>query len=60
MGAIVQNGGGAGHVAIVESISDNGDVSVSEMNAYVSGGGFNVVSGRKISAALAGQYLYIH
>jgi len=60
VGAIVQNGGGAGHVAIVESISDNGDVSVSEMNAYVSGGGFNVVSGRKISAALAGQYLYIH
>jgi len=60
VGAIVQNGGGAGHVAIVESISDDGDVSVSEMNAYVSGGGFNVVSGRKISEALSGKYLYIH
>lgn len=60
VGAIVQNGGGAGHVAIVENILANGDVSVSEMNAYVSGGGFNVVSGRIISASYAGQYLYIH
>lgn len=60
VGAIMQNGGGFGHVAIVESVLPNGDVSVSEMNAYVAGGGYNVVSGRIILAANAGQYLYIH
>lgn len=60
VGAIMQNGGGYGHVAIVESILPNGDVSISEMNAYVSGGGYNIVSGRVVSAGNAGQYLYIH
>jgi len=60
VGAIMQNGGYLGHVAIVESILPNGDVSISEMNAYVSGGGYNIVSGRIISAGNAGQYLYIH
>lgn len=60
VGAIMQNGGGYGHVAIVESILPNGDVSISEMNAYVSGGGYNIVSGRIVSAGNAGQYLYIH
>lgn len=49
-----------GHVAIVESILPNGDLSISEMNAYVSGGGFNVVSGRIVMAGNAGQYWYIH
>lgn len=60
VGAVMQNGGGYGHVAIVESILANGDVSISEMNAYVSGGGYNIVSGRIVSAGNAGQYLYIH
>lgn len=60
VGAIVQNGGGAGHVAIVESIEANGDLKISEMNAYVSGGGFNIVSGRITSASSASYYMYIH
>lgn len=60
VGAIMQNGGGYGHVAIVESILPNGDVSISEMNAYVSGGGYNIVSGRIVSAGNVGNYLYIH
>lgn len=60
VGAVMQNGGGYGHVAIVESILPNGDVSISEMNAYVSGGGYNIVSGRIVSAGNVGNYLYIH
>lgn len=60
VGAIMQNGGYLGHVAIVESISANGDLSISEMNAYVSGGGYNIVSGRNVPAGNVGQYLYIH
>jgi surface antigen/phage tail protein X len=59
-GAIIQNGGYLGHVGIVESILANGDLSISEMNAYVPGGGYNIVSGRIIPAANIGQYLYIH
>ncbi len=60
VGAVMQNGGGYGHVAVVERILPNGDVEVSEMNASVSGGGFNQVSGRIISASVARQYAYIH
>ena len=60
VGAVMQNGGGYGHVGVVEDILPNGDIRISEMNARVSGGGFNIVSGRTISAAVAGQYLYIH
>lgn len=60
VGAIMQNGGYLGHVAIVEKVMPNGDVQVSEMNASVAGGGFNVVDGRVISASYAAQYLYIH
>lgn len=56
-GAIVQNGGGAGHVAIVESVSANGDVIITEMNY---GGWYNGVSRRTIPAASAGNYNYIH
>ena len=59
-GAIMQNGGGYGHVAIVEEVLPNGDLSISEMNAYVSGGGYNIVSGRIVSSGNVGQYLYIH
>lgn len=60
VGAIMQNGGGYGHVAIVEKVLKNGDVQISEMNAYVSGGGFNIVSGRIIPASSARSYAYIH
>lgn len=60
VGAIMQNGGGYGHVAIVEEILPNGDLSVSEMNAYVAGGGFNIVSGRIVPASNVGSYNYIH
>ncbi len=60
VGAIVQNGGYLGHVAIVESILENGDLSISEMNASVAGGGYNIVSGRIILSGNIGQYSYIH
>jgi len=56
-GAIVQD---SGHVAIVEEVLANGDLRLSEMNAYVTGGGWNLVSGRILPAAFVGQYLYIH
>lgn len=59
IGSIMQNKGGYGHVAIVENILPNGDIQVSEMNASVSGGGWNIVSGRIISGASAHQYAYI-
>ena len=57
IGAIMQD---SGHVAIVENILPNGDLSISEMNAYVRGGGWNVVSGRIVQAAYVAQYAYIH
>lgn len=59
VGAILQTssgGGGYGHVAIVESISANGDVTVSEMNFI----GNNVVSSRTIPAGSASSFNYIH
>lgn len=57
VGAIMQDWG---HVAIVEKVLPNGDLSISEMNAYVPGGGYNIVSGRIVPAGDVGQYLYIH
>ncbi len=60
VGAIMQNGGYLGHVAIVEEILSNGDLKVSEMNASVAGGGYNIVNGRTVSASNVGQYLFIH
>ena len=60
VGAVMQNGGGYGHVAIVEQIMPNGDIQVSEMNASVAGGGYNIVSGRIVPAANVHQYVYIH
>lgn len=56
-GAVIQD---SGHVAIVEEVLPNGDLSLSEMNAYVPGGGFNIVSGRILPAGQVGQYYYIH
>ena len=56
-GAVIQD---AGHVAIVEKVLPNGDLELSEMNASVSGGGYNIVSGRILPAGQIGQYYYIH
>jgi LysM repeat protein len=56
-GAVIQD---SAHVAIVEAVLPNGDLQLSEMNAYVPGGGFNIVSGRILSAGQVGQYYYIH
>lgn len=55
-GAILQNGGGYGHVAYVESVDAGGNVTVREMN-YA---GWNVISSRTISAGQASNYNYIH
>jgi surface antigen len=60
VGAVIQNGGGFGHVGIVERVLPNGDIEISEMNAYVSGGGWNIVDGRTISASQVRYYAYIH
>ncbi len=61
-GAIMQNGGGYGHVAIVESVNPGVSVSISEMNGYRFGGGFNRVGRGEISwgEATSGMYKYIH
>ena len=56
-GAVIQD---SGHVAIVEEVLPNGDLRLSEMNARVTGGGFNIVSGRNLPAGQVGQYYYIH
>jgi surface antigen len=55
-GAIFQSSGGYGHVAFVESVAPNGDVTLSEMN-YA---GWNVTSSRTLSASQAAAYNYIH
>lgn len=61
-GAIMANGGGYGHVAIVESVDVGEYVRVSEMNAYRCGGGFNRISYCNIpwNEAVSGMYSYIH
>jgi peptidoglycan DL-endopeptidase CwlO len=56
---LVDTSGGFGHVAVVESVSANGDIVISEMNNYAYGG-FGVVDRRTISAGQAGAYQYIH
>lgn len=56
VGAVMQNGGGYGHVAVVESIGGDGSVTVSEMNAV----GWNKISYRTISASQASSYNFIH
>lgn len=58
-GAVMQNGGGYGHVAIVESVGSDGSVTISEMN-YA--GNFNRITSRTVSAAEASRsiYTYIH
>ena len=60
VGAILQDRSGVyGHVAVVEELLPNGDIRISEMNAYVVGGGFNIVNGRIISASNVSSYTYI-
>ena len=57
VGAIMQNGGGYGHVAIVESVNSEGSITISEMNGPA---GWNVIGTRTISAGSVGSYNYIH
>ena len=65
-GAVMQNGAygyyGYGHVAIVESVDPGNSITISEMNAYRFGGGFNVVGRGTIpwGEATSGMYNYIH
>lgn len=57
VGAVMQNGGGYGHVAIVESVNPDGSITVSEMN-YA--GNFNRVTSRTVGAGTAAGFTYIH
>lgn len=57
VGAVMQNGGGYGHVAIVESVNSDGSITISEMN-YA--GNFNRVTSRTVSAGTASGFTYIH
>ena len=61
-GAVMQNGGGYGHVAVVESVNPGVSVTISEMNGYRFGGGFNRIGTGQISwaEATSGFYRYIH
>lgn len=59
VGDIMQNGGGAGHVAIVETVHDDGSITVSEMNYYGTGGGWARVSTRTLDAGAAAAYNFI-
>jgi surface antigen len=58
VGSIFQNGGGYGHVGIVEVINADGSIEVSEMNNY-SGGGYNWINWRNIPANQVGNFNYI-
>ncbi|MDN5274887.1 MAG: hypothetical protein JWP06_788 [Candidatus Saccharibacteria bacterium] len=59
VGSIIQNGGGAGHVGIVESVNPGESITISEMN-YA--GNFNRVTSRTMSwgEAVGGRYNFIH
>lgn len=61
-GAVMANGGGYGHVAVVESVNVGVSIHVSEMNGYRWGGGFNRIASGDISwsEAVSGLYRYIH
>lgn len=63
VGAVMQNGGGwYGHVGVVEAVNPGVSVTVSEMNAYRFGGGFNRIGRGDIAwgEAVSGMYQYIH
>ena len=57
VGAVMQNGGGYGHVAVVESVNADGSITISEMN-YA--GNFNRVTSRTVDAGSVGGFNYIH
>lgn len=61
VGSIMQNGGGYGHVSIVESVNPGVSITISEMNGYRFGGGFNRIGTGEISwsEATSGFYRYI-
>lgn len=59
VGDIMQNGGGAGHVAVVEEVRADGSIRVSEMNYYGTGGGWNIISYRDLDAGAASGYNFI-
>jgi surface antigen len=56
---LVDTSGYFGHVAVVESVAANGDITISEMNNYAYGG-FGIVDRRTITAGQASSYQYIH
>jgi N-acetylmuramoyl-L-alanine amidase len=56
---LVDTSGWFGHVAVVESVKDDGSITISEMNNYAYGG-WNRVNSRVISAGQATAYRYIH
>lgn len=58
-GAVIQNGGGYGHVGIVESVNPGESITISDMN-YA--GNWNRVTSRTMSwgEATSGRYSYIH
>jgi surface antigen len=55
-GAVIQNGGGYGHVGIVEQVRPDGSLLVSDMNYRA----WNVISTREIPASQVGSFSYIH
>jgi surface antigen len=55
-GAIMQTGGGLGHVAFVESVDHDGSWHISEMNVV----GINQVDYKTNPAGLAANYYFIH
>ena len=59
VGAVIQNGGGYGHVGVVEEVHSDGSITISEMNNYAAGGSF-VVDLRTIPASAVGNFNYIH
>lgn len=59
VGDVMQNGGGAGHVAVVERINPDGSIVVSEMNYYGYGGGWNRISERPVKTSEVMSYTFI-
>lgn len=59
VGDIIQNGGGAGHVGVVEEVRADGSILVSDMNWYGNGGGWARISYRTLDAGAAANYNYI-
>lgn len=59
VGAIIQNGGGYGHVGVVEAVNADGSIVITEMNNYAAGGLFTV-DRRNIPAYAVSMFNYIH